>query len=64
MEKNLELQEMTVEEMKTFIKLGKKKEEMFQALQKGNGMKVFRLLKIIRFTQMTRILRSETVSSI
>ena len=39
MEKNLELQEMTVEEMKTFIKLGKKKEEMFQALQKGNGMK-------------------------
>ena len=34
MEKNLELQEMTVEEMKTFIKLGKKKEEMFQALRK------------------------------
>ena len=33
MEKNLELQEMTVEEMKTFIKLGKKKEEIAEICQ-------------------------------
>lgn len=34
-----ELSEMTVEDMKTYIKIGKKKEEMFQALRTGGGIK-------------------------